>query len=383
MPSTNIPEADQPSQNNTPTYTGEFESGARQAFLLDYTTNTVLYSKNGIQIAGPASMTKVMTAYVVFNYLKENKIKLTDKLCTSKYAAARGGTSMNLNAGDCTELNYLMYGLLTMSGNDAAETIAEGIGGSEGGFIALMNHYAKKIGMESTTFANPSGLPNPEHKSTAKDLTILAKRALDDFPQYYYFFGRKVFEYNGVVQPNRNKLINENLGVDGFKTGFTVSSGYGMIVSAERGGRRIVGVVNGNPTAKRRLEEARRLVNYAFDEFEIVKLFDKNTVIDKMRIWGGDAEYVNLYSPVPIQFVVRKSTKNTAKYRSEIMFKEPWKAPLQAGTHVANLGIYENNKLRVTFPLYTANDVNQGTFVESLVDKIQLITNDKNVSNKK
>jgi serine-type D-Ala-D-Ala carboxypeptidase (penicillin-binding protein 5/6) len=372
-----VPLADAPTEDDSPKTTGEFSVTSRQAFLLDYTTNTILYSKNGTQIIPPASLTKVLTAYVVFDYLHNKKLLPSTKLCTSKYASNRGGTSMNLKAGDCTELQYLMYGLLTMSGNDAAATIAEAIGGSEAGFSNIMNQYAKKLGMNSSHFANPSGLPNPDHRSTARDLVILAKRSIDDFPQYYQYFGRKVFEYNGIIQPNRNKLINEGLGVDGLKTGFTNKSGYGILVSAERNGRRIVGVVHGNNTAKQRLNEARRLVNYAYEDFEIVKLFEKNTIIDKMRVWGGDVDYVNLYSPVPIQFVVRKSTKQTAKYRSEIMFKEPWKAPLQAGTHAANLAIYENNKLRVTFPLYTAAEVKIGTFAENIVDKIKLITGEE------
>jgi D-alanyl-D-alanine carboxypeptidase (penicillin-binding protein 5/6) len=377
-----VPQADAPTEDDQPKTSGEFTVSSRQAFLLDYTTNTVLYSKNGNQIIPPASLTKVLTAYIIFDYLHNKKLSLSDKLCTSRFASNRGGTSMNLKEGDCTEVQYLMYGLLTMSGNDAAATIAEAIGGSEAGFADIMNQYAQKLGMTSSHFANPSGLPNPDHRSTARDLTVLAKKAIDDFPQYYQFFGRKVFEYNGIIQPNRNKLINEGLGVDGLKTGFTVKSGYGIIVSAERSGRRIIGVVHGNNTAKQRLEEARRLVAHAYNEFEIVKLFEKNTVIDKMRVWGGDVDYVNLYSPVPIQFVIRTSTKQHAKYRSEIMFKEPWKAPLQAGTHAANLAIYENNKLRVTFPLYTVSNVNQGTFVETLVDKIKLITDQPEQQNK-
>ena len=236
------------------------ETRAREAFLIDVTTGTVLLEKDADVSMPPASMSKIMTAYLVFGALKEGRISLDDKLPVSEKAWRKGGSKMFVEVGSEVSVEDLLRGVIVQSGNDACIVLAEALAGSEEAFAEQMTRKAREIGMEGSTFTNSTGWPDPNHRMTARDLAILAERMVQDFPDFYHYYSEREFTYNGIRQGNRNPLLYKNLGADGLKTGHTEEAGYGLTASAERDGRRLVLVINGLESIKARSEEAERLI---------------------------------------------------------------------------------------------------------------------------
>ena len=262
------------------------DTKATEAIVYDYNSQEILFEKNADIKTYPASMTKILTTYIVFDRIKNTNLSLSDKCSVSPKAYRMGGSRMFLEVSSKVTINDLLKGIIVQSGNDASVTIAECLSGTEEDFALIMNEYAKKIGMKNTNFSNSSGWPDKKHYSTVKDLLLLSNKLILDFPKYYQYFKEKKFKYNNINQPNRNKLLVHVEGTDGLKTGYTKDSGYGIASSVIRDERRISVVINGSKTSRERLNESEKLLeeistNYIPPEKPIFKL-PGSSVRDKM-----------------------------------------------------------------------------------------------------
>ena len=265
-----------------------FATIAKQAVVIDVSTNTVLLDKDANTPMPTASMSKVMTLYMVFDAIKQGRISLGDRFTISERAWRMGGSKMFIQVGTQVSVEDLIRGVAIQSGNDAAVALAEGLGGTEEDFARQMTARAKEIGMTNSNFANASGWPDPNHYSTAHDLAVLAYRTIVDFPELYHYFGEREFSYNNITQQNRDPLLGRLAGADGLKTGHTEEAGYGLIGSAQRDGRRVIMVVNGLSSMKERSDESVRVMEWAFRNFELKTVFSKDQDAARVAVWLGD-----------------------------------------------------------------------------------------------
>ena len=319
-----------------------FESTARQAILVDVTGHRVLYEKNADQHMPTSSMSKMMTIYMVFDALKAGKIRLDDTLTVSEKAwrttYKQDESSMFLPVGGQVKVEDLIRGVIIQSGNDATVVLAEGLGGSEAEFVTEMNDKAKQLGMANSHFANSNGMPDPDHYSTARDLATLAEHLVNDFPEYYHFFGELEYTYNGIKQGNRNPLLyRQGLGVDGLKTGHTDAGGYGLCASAIRNGRRLIVVVNGLPNMQARADDPTALLDYGFNEFKAYTLFKPGDVVDHANTWEGDQPSVPLVTDQPV--TVTLSFPERKAVTAIVQMPETVRAPIAAGQAIGKLVI--------------------------------------------
>ena len=317
-----------------------FESGAKEAILVDVTGHRVLYEKNADQHMPTSSMSKMMTIYMVFDALKAGKIKLDDELTVSERAwrqtYKQDESSMFLPINGRVKVEDLIRGVIIQSGNDATVVLAEGLAGSESEFVTEMNDKAKQLGMRNSHFANSNGMPDPEHYSTARDLATLAQHLVEDFPEYYHYFGELDFTYNNIKQGNRNPLLyRAGLGVDGLKTGHTDAGGYGLCASAIRNGRRLIVVVNGLPNMQARADDPSALLDYGFNDFKAYTLFKPGDVVEHAVTWEGADPTVPLVvdqpAAVTLSFPERKGLK------AVVDMPETVKAPIAAGQPIGKL----------------------------------------------
>ncbi len=353
-----------------------FETTAPQAILVDFATGEVLYEKNADFKSAPSSMTKTLTAYILFDTLKKGDYTLEDEFYVSPNARSMEGSRMFIEQGSKVKLEDLVKGIIIQSGNDATTCVAEGISGTEDAFSDVMNIYAKKLGMINSSFKNSNGLPHADHYSTVRDLATLARAVINDFPEYYHYFSEKEFTYNKITQYNRDKLLYKpNLGADGLKTGFTDAGGYGMISSAVQKGRRLISVINGTKSPRERVNEAEKLLWYGFNNYTNVRLYERFDVIDSIKVWGGTVDSVPVVTTEPIDILVKKNDRLTAKFKLEIQYKEPWDAPIKQGTHIANLVIYKNDTPLIQKKLYAANDVEEAGIFQKIMQKVSYLVN--------
>ncbi len=356
---------------SNPAFSVDFQTGAKQAVLMDFNSGAILFEKNAEEKMGPSSMTKLMTTYLLFDSLKNEDFTLQSKFPVSETAWRKGGSKMFVKEGSYVELEDLIKGIIVQSGNDACIVFAEGHSKTEEAFAEDMNYMAERIGLSGSNFMNATGWPDDNHYSTAKDIATLSRRIIKDFPEYYSYYSIKEFTYNKITQKNRNGLLNkEGLGVDGLKTGHTEVAGYGIAVSAVQDGKRLVAVVNGLNSERRRLSEAERLLRHGFLDYKTVSLFDKFEIIDKVRVWQGQETHVPVYSNVPVELIVSRDKDERADYKIEIAYKEPWAAPIQKDTNLATLIIKKNGKISAQFSLYAANDVDEASYFRKLFDKL-------------
>jgi D-alanyl-D-alanine carboxypeptidase (penicillin-binding protein 5/6) len=338
------------------------ETMAREAILVDANSGAVLLEKNPDQPMPPASMSKIMTAYMVFSQLRDGKLKLDDTFPVSENAWRKGGcvsegSTMCLKLGERVKVEDLLQGMIVQSGNDACIVLAEGLAGSEDAFAAQMNKKAKEIGLHGSTFRNATGLPDPEHVMTARDLAILAKRTIEDFPEYYHYYAEKEFTWNGIKQGNRNPLLYKNVGADGLKTGHTKDAGYGLAASAKQNDRRIILVVTGLSNMKVRGEESERLIDYAFREFEDVTLAKAGDILSTAEVWLGDADSVPLQAPKDL--VVTVPRRAAADLKVTVVYDGPVPAPIRKGDVVAELSISAPGIPAMETPLVAGADVDR------------------------
>jgi serine-type D-Ala-D-Ala carboxypeptidase (penicillin-binding protein 5/6) len=334
---------------------GGIDTAARNAFIFDYRTGAVLMDKNAEERMPPASMSKIMTAYVVFAYLKEGKASLDDMLPVSEKAWRTGGSKMFVQVGSQVRLEDLLRGMIIQSGNDACIVLAEGLAGSEEAFVDVMNKKAQELGLTGSHFANVTGLPNPEHYMTAHDLGMLAKRIISDFPEYYHYDSEKEFTYNGIKQGNRNPLLYKDIGADGMKTGHTEEAGYGLTASVVRENRRIIMVLTGLNSMKARGQESERLIEWAFREFGGYTLFKAGDKVEEADTWLGVQPKVALTlendATVSVLRRYRKDMKVSVNYT------KPIAAPIHKGQKVGKLVVTVPEMQPQEFDLVAAADV--------------------------
>ena len=331
------------------------ETQAKHALIMEVETGAVLLDKGADERIPPASMSKIMTAYVVFGMLKEDRAKLTDELPVSERAWRLQGSKMFVPIGGRISIDDLLKGVIIQSGNDACLVLAEGLAGSEEAFVELMNHKAKEIGLKDSHFTDVSGLPDPDHWMTARDLATLAIRTIKDFPEYYHYYSEMDYEFNNIKQGNRNPLLYKNVGADGLKTGHTEEAGYSLTASVVRDNRRIILVLSGLPTMKARAQESERLIEWAFREFNDYRLFAAGDKVDDGEVWLGAEPRVPL--SVDKDFVVTLPRKARKDMKVTVEYDRPIPAPIQKGDTVGKVVMTAPDMTPVEAPLVAAASV--------------------------
>src|SRR6185312_12329592 len=321
-------------------------------------TGAVLYDKDSNQRIQPASLSKMMTAYVVYSYLKAGRLKLDDTLPVSEKAWAKHKTNesnMFVPLGAQVKVEDLVRGMMIQSGNDACVVLAEGIAGSTDAFVDLMNQTAQKLGLKDSHFANVDGLPDPQEYMTAHDIAMLGAYLIHDFPEYYHYDSEKEFTYNGIKQGNRNPLLYKDIGVDGLKTGHTDEAGYGVAISAIRNGRRIVEVLVGMKSMNQRSQEAEKLLDWAYREWADYKLVKAGDTIDDAPVWLGTTATV----PVTVKSDLLVSLPRNARssMKVSVAYDHPAPAPIEQGEQVGTLQVTASDMTPVQIPLVAAKPV--------------------------
>ncbi len=340
---------------------------AGTAYLIeDVQSGQILAEKGMHERIEPASLTKLMTAYLTFKALQEKKLSLEQTLTVSEAGWKSEGSRMFLDPRTPVRVEDLIKGMIIQSGNDACVTLAEAIAGSEASFAALMNAEAARLGMKNTHFENSTGLPGPQHYTTVYDLALLSAAIMRDFPQYYPIYAEKSFTYNGIAQPNRNLLLYRDPSVDGLKTGHTASAGYNLIASSKRNGRRVISVVVGTASQEARAAESSKLLNWALQLFETPKLYSANQAISKVKIYKGKASELNVgflndaYVTLP--------TGSSKNIQPQLETVQPALAPIKKGQEMGTLKIMLDGKLLAEKKVVALEDVPEAGFFGRLWD---------------
>jgi len=339
-----------------------FDTPASHAVIMDFDTGLILYEKDARRPTAPASMTKIMTAEMVFDRIRSGAITPDTEFMVSEDAWKRGGapsgsSTMFLKPKSSVRVEDLLRGVIIQSGNDACIVLAEGIAGSEIAFADMMTDHARKIGLTSATFKNSTGWPHPDHKISTIDLALLAKRSISDYAEFYPLYAERSFEWNGISQPNRNPLLGSFPGADGLKTGSTKASGYGLVASAERAGTRRIVVVNGLESSAARSKESKRLMQAAFDSFKIYSLYKPDEVVTKAKIYMGKTSEVDLVAKSEIQIGLARAARSDMDVK--VRMKTEHAAPITKGDQLAELVVSAPNLTETVIPLYAAEDVKE------------------------
>ncbi len=349
---------------------------ARSWLLLDATSGQVIASQEPTTRLEPASLTKIMTAYLTFKAINEKKLSLDQMINVSVRAwkVDASSSKMFIDPATPVSVNDLLHGLMVQSGNDAAVALAEAVAGDEGAFVFLMNREAQRMGMTGTRFANPHGLPHADNFSTAQDLSILAARVILDFPEYYKIDSVKSFTYNKITQPNRNRLLWLDPTVDGMKTGHTESAGYGMIASAKRPNgtlqRRLISVVLGTNSDQTRTQESQKLLNWGFQNFDTVKLYAKGQAIQTPEVWKGSSGTVKIGFTNDVLVTVPKGV--AGKMKPVLERKDPLVAPLPLNSKVGTLKMMVDGKPMLELPVVALEEVGQASIFGRAWDSMRL-----------
>lgn len=333
------------------------DTQAREAILVDIDTGAVLFEKSADVLMPPASMSKIMTVYLAFERLANGSLTLDSEIPISEKSWRKGGSKMFVEVNSRVKIADILRGIIVQSGNDAAIALAEGLAGSEEAFAEEMTEKARELGMDSTTFRNATGWPDPEHRTTARDLSILASETIRRFPDYYPIYAEKTFTYNKIKQGNRNPLLYKGMGADGLKTGHTEEAGYGLTASVIRNGRRLVLVANGMKSVKARSSESQKLLEWGFREYDNFELFKKGEEVEQALVWLGDQKTVPLV--IGDDLTLTLSRKNKKKMKVTVEYNEPIPAPIVAGSQLATLKIARPDKEVIEIPLLAGADVGQ------------------------
>jgi D-alanyl-D-alanine carboxypeptidase (penicillin-binding protein 5/6) len=333
---------------------GPMDTVAQWAYIVDYNTGATLLDKQADVEMPPSSMTKLMTAYIVYSKLKSGALTLDQQLPVSEHAWRTQGSKMFVELGATIKVEDLIRGMIIQSGNDACIVLAEGIAGSEEQFVDLMNTEAKKLGLTHSYFRNCTGWPDPQHHMSARDIATLARAIIHDFPEYYHYDAEKEFKYHGIEQYNRNPLVQRGM-ADGLKTGHTEAGGYGVVASTLRGGRRVIMVLNGMPSKSARVDESIRLMNWAFANFENVTLFAASDIIENAQVYLGRRPSVPLVAGQDLVLTMPKSWRAHAKIA--IDYDAPIPAPVTRGQVVGKLVVTGQGVPNTELPLMAGDDV--------------------------
>ena len=343
------------------------ESIAKTALLIDLSTGEVLLDKNSEERTYPSSMTKIMTALMAFEKIKDGTLSMDQEFLISKKAWKMGGSKMFIEVDKKVKVSDLLLGVVVQSGNDASIAIAEGISGSEETFAIEMNNLAKKIGLTNTNFVNSSGWPNDNHYTTAKDLAKIAEYTLNEHPELYEMYAITEFTYSGIKQDNRNPLLYSFDGADGFKTGHTQAAGYGLVGSAKRGDRRLLLVLNGLETSRSRAQESLRLMDWGFNNFQLVDFYKQGEIVIEAPTWLGKQEKVKLSSQQDISISIPKTHLSDMKV--EVLVEEPIPTPISINDQVGFVQIsYADKKLQ--YPLLASENVEQKGFFSRITSAL-------------
>jgi D-alanyl-D-alanine carboxypeptidase (penicillin-binding protein 5/6) len=336
---------------------GPVDTLARQAILMDFDTGAVLLEKNVDERMPPASMSKLMTMYVVFEMLKTGRLRMDQMLPVSERAWRMGGSKMFVQIGNQVSVENLARGVIVQSGNDACIVLAEGISGSEQQFAELMNEMARRIGLRASNFRNATGWPDPEHRMTARDLATLAQRIIADHPEYYRFYNERSFRWSDITQENRNPTLARVPGADGLKTGHTEEAGFGLTASAMRGGRRLILVVNGLPSMRARAEESERLLEWGFREFDNVVIFRAAETVEEAPVWLGERATVPLVAGRDLVLTLPRQWRRSLQAR--VRYEAPIPAPVAKGQELGRLVVSGQGVPEMQLPLFAGADVDR------------------------
>ena len=354
-----------------------FTSKAQHAILMDAATGAVLFQSRADELTSPASMSKLMTLAVLFKAIKDGKIQTSDEFVMSENAWRTGGApsrtaSMFVPINTKASVDELIQGIAVQSGNDAAIAVAEGMSGTEAAFVRLMTQEARRLGMTQSTFGNATGLPNPKQLMTAREIAILARHIILEYPKQYPVFAQKEFLYRKHKFYNRNPLLFINIGADGLKTGYTSEAGYGLVGSAVQEGKRLIVVVMGLENENQRRDEAAKLLNWGFRSFSTVRVFDDGEVVGHARVWGGQTMYVPLAGDGDITLSLPKFPANQ-RLSAEIVYKAPLKPPVKKGDNVATLKISSTTGAQAEVPLFATENVEKAGIVRQGLDSLVLM----------
>lgn len=346
-----------------------FDTQAKAAYVMDMTTGTVLLDKNADTPLPPASMSKLMTLYVAFEAIRDGRLSLDEKLPVSEHAMSYGGSTMFLDTTDRVTVEDLLRGIIVLSGNDACAVIAEALSpnGTEAGFARYMTQRAQKMGMTNSTFQNSNGWPAAGHLMSVRDLALLARHIIEDFPEFYPMFAETEYSFDGRAPQNtqnRNPLLRLGIGADGLKTGHTQRAGYGLVGSAKQGDRRVIVVVSGLESAGQRAEEAEALVTWAFRQFVQKSVVKADTQVATADVWMGQADSVGLVPGEDVSALL--PVLSDEEVQAQVVYTGPVRAPVAKGDELAQLVFAPEGLPEKSVPLYAANDVPSGGFLVRL-----------------
>lgn len=339
--------------------------------LIDFHSGHVISSANATQRLEPASLTKLMTAYVVFAELKQGNLRLEDVATISEKAWKTGGSKMFIEVGKQVSIEDLLKGMIVQSGNDASVALAEHVAGSEAVFASVMNDQARRLGMLDTNFMNATGLPHPDHYTTAADISKVAMAMIRDFPEYYSWYSIKSFTYNNIKQHNRNRLLWRDSSVDGLKTGHTEAAGYCLVSSAERDKMRLLSVVMGTDSEKARAEESLKLINYGFRFFETHRLYGAGDTLSRTKIWKADIEQLPVGLQQDLYITIPRNQYD--KLDAQLRLNQPLTAPISKGQSVGEVNVMLDGDIVASQPLVALDPANEAGLVGRLMDNLWMM----------
>ena len=342
-----------------------FDSPAKNVLLIDFDTNQVLFSKNEDEKIYPASMSKLMTLYILFDSLDKGIVSLEDKFSVSRNAYQKEGSTIYAELGTEISVENLIKGIVVSSGNDACIIVAEALSGSEQNFVQQMNYYALEMDLNNSNFKNSSGLHDIDHFTTLEDLVRLAKFIISDFPEYYSFFADRSFTWNNITQYNRNNLLKSDLGIDGLKTGYTSESGFGIIVSSKKNDRRLIGIVAGLDNVDKRTAEITRLINYGYRGFKDYSIFKDNQIIDYATVWKGKINNLPLIVDYDLNLLL--DIPGRRSIRVEYRYSEPLYAPIIKGDAVGTMEVIIPGRKNIELNLLAGENINKVNFFSGFI----------------
>lgn len=337
--------------------------------LMDANSGRILAEHNSDERLPPASLTKLMTAYLVERELDRGTINLTDMVNVSENAWRTGGSKMFIEVGDRVSVDNLLHGIIIVSGNDASVAMAEHLAGGEAPFADLMNQHATRLGMNNTNFQNATGLPGERHYSTAHDMAILSQHIINDYPEHYAIYSQRNFSFGGIDQPNRNRLLWRDPTVDGLKTGWTTEAGYCLVSSAQRDGMRLISVVMGTNSEEARAQETQKLLSYGFRFYETMKLYDRGAVLATPRVWGGDTNELRVGVDQEV-FMTLPRNRNE-ELRARLNLDADLQAPVAVGDSVGTLEVYLGEEMVGERQLVALENIEEGGLFKRFFDQVQ------------